>query len=275
MTMIDDLDTFLTDLKALRSDINKEDTRAIGKQNLRKRAERLARDWFSRFREPVERRAVVEPLVLEELNESFARLLRLSSPSNLKKSYLDVLNSITRRFKKDIIVPLAQNPTSDDIGQFSELMGEIEKMPEADYLSEAIQCADSGFLRAAAVLGWSAAVYRLRLKVSEIGYDVFNSAADRLLNTISGRFKRFNKRFTISSMNEMNEVFDTDLLWVLEGMQLIDLNEHTRLKSCFDLRCQSAHPGDAPVKHHNLLSFFSDLKEIVFKNDKFQVGVSE
>lgn len=54
-------------------------------------------------------------------------------------------------------------------------------------------------------------------------------------------------------------------------MELIDSNQHTRLRSCFDLRCQCAHPGDAPVTEYNLLSFFSDLKEIVLQNEKFKL----
>jgi hypothetical protein len=275
MSMVDDLNSFLTDLKALRSDIRKEDVRTIGKQNLRQRANQLSRDWFSKYRDPINRRGVVSTTMLEELNQSFSRLLRLSSPSNLRESYLDVLNGITRSFKNDIIVPLAQNPVSSKSPQFAELVGDTAQMPEADYLDEAIQCADSGFFRAAAVLGWSAGVYRLRLKIAEIGFDIFNTESVRISGITSGRFKRFNKRFNVSSMNEMNEVFDTDLLWILEGMELIDLNEHTRLKSCFDLRCQSAHPGDAPVTPFNLLSFFSDLKEIIFKNEKFQISSTQ
>lgn len=55
-------------------------------------------------------------------------------------------------------------------------------------------------------------------------------------------------------------------------MLLIDSNQHTRLHSCFDLRNHSGHPGEAPVTEYNLLSFFSDLIEIVLKNPKFSVA---
>jgi hypothetical protein len=37
------------------------------------------------------------------------------------------------------------------------------------------------------------------------------------------------------------------------------------------MRCQCAHPGDAPVTPYNLLSYFSDLNEIIFKNEKFKL----
>jgi hypothetical protein len=86
-----------------------------------------------------------------------------------------------------------------------------------------------------------------------------------------GRFKRFNSPQNINSISELREVFDTVILWIIEGMLLIDSNQHTRLKGCFDLRCQCAHPGDAPVTEFNLLSYFSDLNEIILRNQKFQI----
>ena len=72
----------------------------------------------------------------------------------------------------------------------------------------------------------------------------------------------------------LQEVFDRPLLWVLEGMGMIDTNEHTRLGSCFDMRCHGAHPGNAPITSYNLMSFFSDLDQIVFMNPKFKLPVA-
>ena len=69
-----------------------------------------------------------------------------------------------------------------------------------------------------------------------------------------GRFKRFNKPQNVASMSELQMVFDTDILWIIEGMGLIESNQHTRVRSCFDMRNHSAHPGEAPVTPHNLLS---------------------
>lgn len=85
----------------------------------------------------------------------------------------------------------------------------------------------------------------------------------------TGRFKKFNKVQNVSSLSELREVFDNVVLWVIEGMQLIDSNQHARLHGCFEMRCHSAHPGEAPITDYNLLSFFSDLEQIVFQNPKF------
>lgn len=87
----------------------------------------------------------------------------------------------------------------------------------------------------------------------------------------TGRYKRFTKEFSVTSISELQLVFDSDLLWVLEGMQMIDTNEKTRLSSCFDMRCHSGHPGAAPITKYNVLSCFSDIIEIILANPKFSI----
>jgi hypothetical protein len=86
-----------------------------------------------------------------------------------------------------------------------------------------------------------------------------------------GRYKRFNQPQSVASISELREVFDTTILWIVEGMGLIDSNQRIRLRSCFDMRCHGAHPGDAPITEFNLLSFFSDIDQIVLSNPKFVV----
>jgi hypothetical protein len=56
-----------------------------------------------------------------------------------------------------------------------------------------------------------------------------------------GRFKKSNKAQSVTSISELQLVLDTDILWILEGMQVIDANQHARLRSCFELRNHSAH----------------------------------
>jgi hypothetical protein len=126
------------------------------------------------------------------------------------------------------------------------------------------------FYRASVVLGWCAAIDRIHRAIEKAGFPKFNITSATMASQTAGRFKKFNAVQNVSSLSEIREVFDTVILWIMEGMELIDSNQHTRLRSCFDMRCQCAHPGDAPVTHYNLLSYFSDLNEIIFKNDKFK-----
>ena len=161
-------------------------------------------------------------------------------------------------------------PPSKDASTFDELFASLGDADVDDaYLKEAVDCARAGFIRAAAVMGWCAAIARIHKAVEKIGFQKFNVASASMASQTQGRFKRFNKAQSVTSISELQLVFDTDILWILEGMDVIDSNQHTRLRSCFDLRNHSAHPGEAPVTPYNLLSFFSDIIEIVLKNAKF------
>lgn len=79
----------------------------------------------------------------------------------------------------------------------------------------------------------------------------------------TGRFKPFTKVYVVESRSELQRIFDTDILVILEYLQLIDSNQHARLRHCFDLRNPSAHRGQAPITGENLYSFFSDITQIV------------
>ncbi len=124
--------------------------------------------------------------------------------------------------------------------------------------------------RAAAVLGWCAAVDVIHKKIAKVGFDKFNVASSQMASAQKGRFKKFSSPQNVNSLSELRTVFDTVVLWILEGMGLIDSNQHTRLRSCFDLRNQGGHPAEAPITEYNLMSFFSDINQIVFRNSAFQ-----
>ena len=86
--------------------------------------------------------------------------------------------------------------------------------------------------------------------------------------------RKFNKGQNVGNPSELRAAFDSVLLWVIEAMAMIDTNQHTRLGSCFDMRCHGAHPGEAPITQFNLMSFFSDLDQIIFMNEKFKLPAS-
>ena len=169
------------------------------------------------------------------------------------------------------IIPLLTQPKSNPKATLlSEVLDVLPSSEENEYLKEAVDCARHNFYRASVVLGWCATIARIHKAIEKTGYPQFNVASSTMASQTKGRFKKFNAVQNVSSISELREVFDTVVIWILEGMQFIDSNQHTRLRSCFDMRCQCAHPGDAPVTHYNLLSYFSDLNEIVFKNQKFK-----
>jgi hypothetical protein len=265
------LNQFLADLKSLRNDIKSDSSKTVNKNAIRKRAEDLATSWLSTNSNQLLSAEQISKDILEKYSDLFRQLLKITSPSNLSVRYIKLLNAIIKSFRKEIILVLhEQSPTSVSLSLLTTLFKGLPS-DEDTYLNEATGCALKGFLRASVILGWCAAISRIHTKIEEIGFATFNVTSAKMASQQKGRFKRFNKVFNLSSTGDLNEVFDNDTLWVLEGMEIIDTNQHTRLHSCFEMRCQCAHPGEAPITEFNLLSFFSDLKEIIFDNPKLKM----
>lgn len=197
--------------------------------------------------------------------------MRTTGGRPAKSTYLGAIASILGEYKSDIVHEL-------EIGSFSTQAGlsiapYIEGLPvaEGDYLDEAQRCLTVNALRGCIVLGWCAMTARVHQKIEEIGFEKFRTATEEMTAKTTGRFKPYNKKYPVDSLSELQRVFDTDLLFVLEYMELIDSNQNARLRYCFDMRNHSAHPGQAPITGENLYSFFSDITQIVLKNPKFEL----
>jgi len=269
--MLDTLRILQKDLGTLRKEVSSVKTDRIAKRSLRNKAEEIGSRWFSEFSEGLVNQHGLSKDVVESYSQHFGRLIKVSAPNNLKKSYVDTLHAILKTFRDDLIIPLQTRTTGTPRASLlSEVLNVLPSDAESAYLKEAIECARHDFYRASVVLGWCAAIDRIHKAIEKVGFPKFNIASATMASQTSGRFKRFNSVQNVSSLSDIREVFDTVILWIIEGMALVDSNQHTRLRSCFDMRCQCAHPGDAPVTQYNLLSYFSDLNEIIFKNDKFK-----
>jgi len=270
--MVDELKKLLDELKYLRKKIKAEKTKQIAKKALRSQAEELGSRWFTDIASQMPDIGLSEDS-LKKYDSAFARLIKLSGPNNLKTSYVDVLNQLIKPFKDELIIASQTGPKPDSISILHKMLVDIADPTESEYLDEAVKCAQREFFRGAAILGWCAGIDRIHRKIEALGFAKFNVASAMIASQTKGRFKRFKKVLAVGSISELREVFDKDILWIIEGMELIDSNQHTRLRGCFDLRCQCAHPGEAPVTEYNLMSFFSDIKEIILDNDEFAVRV--
>ena len=270
--MFDKLRTIQRELGELRKQVSAVKTDRIANASIRSKAEELGSRWFSEVSETLASQQGFSPELIEAYSQQFGRLIKVSAPNNLKKSYVQILHAILKRFRDDLIIPLQLRPKGQvNTPLLSELLGVLPSPEENAYLKEATDCARHDFLRASVVLGWCAAIDRIHRVIEHSGFPNFNVASSKMASQTTGRFKRFSAVQNVSSLSEIREVFDTIVLWILEGMGFIDSNQHTRLRSCFDMRCQCAHPGDAPMTRYNLLSYFSDLNEIIFKNEKFKI----
>lgn len=272
--LLQKLKQYLSDLKSVKKTIEQVNSKngQVHSKAILSNVEVVSRKWFDDFKKEVS--VFVPTEVIEKYDQAFEYLLKLSnSRGNAKKLFLANLKKVTIDFANEVIVKASTSSgkaVSFDDKMFDELVKNIKDKDQNEYLAEAIKCAKLKLYRASALLGWCACVDMIHKKIEQIGFAKFNICSVTIASETQGRFKRYNSTFNISSISELREVFDDKLLWVLEGMKLIDLNQHTRLKSCLDMRNQCAHPGEAPITIYNLLSFFSDIKEIVINSKIFK-----
>ena len=217
--MIDVLTEINSEIKALRKDVKAEKAKTIAKKDLRQRAETLGTKWFSEVSEPLSHTYAFSPDLLESCSQNFARLIKISSPNNLKKSYLVTLGALAGSFRDDLIIPLQKRPkSSTDASLLADILKGLPDSNENEYLSEAVDCAKHHYYRAAVVLGWCAAIDRMHKTIERIGFSTFNVTSSSMASQTKGRFKRFNSPQNVGSISELREVFDTVVLWILEGM---------------------------------------------------------
>jgi len=258
------------DLRRLKREVVALTGKTVSRISLRTQADEIATCWVEELRSPLEHKFGLPADLVAETSENMKRLHRLSRPSNLRSSYLSTLNAVLRRFQDRFVLPIKQTSTTvESVFDLRRLVAGLPDSAESDYLKEAIDCADAGYRRAAIVLGWCAAIDRIQRKLQGLGFAKFNAASTKLKNQTTGKYKRWNKQFSVTTLGDLQAVFDTDLVVVLEGMGLIDSNQSQRLETCFQYRNHSAHPGEAPIGDAHVLAFFTDVNEIILVNPRF------
>jgi hypothetical protein len=266
------LETFESDMRRLRKDVVASGER-VTSSVVRKNAESLADRWVEEIRSPLEHKFKLPTETIEQTSEAMKQLHVLSRPNNRKTSYLKTIDAVLKDFKNRFVLPIQQTATVvENVFDLQKLVAGLPDKEESDYLKEAVDCANAGFCRAAIVLGWCAAISRIQRKILLLGFAVFNSASQSLKMQTSGRHRKWNKQFNVTSLGELQEIFDTDLITVCEGLQLLESNQADRLKDMdFQWRNHSAHPGEAPIEPAHLVAFFTDINAIVLTNPKFAV----
>jgi len=269
--ILDKLSAFRSSLQSLKRDVNSVKTPTVNKVDFRKHADEIATQWVEEIRSPLEYKFKIPSSVIQETAEQMKHLHILSRPCNKRTSYIKLLSAVLKDFDNKFILPIKQTATElENVLDLEKIIPGLAGPAESDYLKEAVDCAEASFHRAAIVLGWCAAIDRIQKKVQALGFQKFNEASKKLKDQTKGRYKNWNKEFSITTLAELQTVFDNDLITVCEGMELLDSNQADRLtRVCFLYRNQSAHPGEAQVERPHVVSFFSDINSIVFKNPKF------
>ncbi|MGA2534052.1 MAG: hypothetical protein ABSG19_13570 [Candidatus Aminicenantales bacterium] len=270
--ILDKLSFFRSSLQSLKRDISKIKTVQINRLDIRTRADKLATLWVEELRSPLEYKFKINKIVIEDTAEAMRHLHILSRPNNLKTSYDNVLRTVLKNFENKFVLPIKQTASElESVLDLEKIIPGLMNPAESEYLKEAIDCASSNFFRASIVLGWCAVIDRIQKKIQAMGFRIFNETSKKLKEQ-KGRYKNWNKEFSITTLAELQTVFDNDLILVCEGMGLLDSNQSDRLsRVCFQYRNHSAHPGEAPIGEPHVVSFFSDINSIILQNPKFRL----
>jgi hypothetical protein len=272
--LIKSLEALDIELKRLERIISKQTSKQIRDQPTKEAVKKCARGWFENITKQLEFYGVAIDNVAK-FDKLFNSLLSMTFKDSMKSKYLETLKQIRQSFNEDISIPV--HIFTGDISNFDQLDAILTSLGEDEkpLMKEAINCARAGYLRATIVLGWAAAINRMHKIVELMGFDEFNKKSKQLNDINEGRYKRFKKYFHVVNLPDLQaSVFDDDLLWVLEFCDFFDNNQHERLSACFVMRNTSAHPGASVNTEDNVVSFYSDLKSIIFDNPKFKLPES-
>jgi hypothetical protein len=269
-SILDRLQRFKKELQTLKSEVSAVEAKTINRKGIQNRADAIATMWVEELRSPLEHKFTLSKELIEKTASEMKQLHVLSRPSNLKSSYLKTVNATLKKFDDKFVLPIKQSATEvQSILDLEKLIPGLADPNESNYLKEAVECAEAGHKRAAIVLGWCALIDKVQKQIVRIGLTKFNTASTTIKNQTSGKFRNWNKEFAVTSISELQTVFDTDLLVVLEGMGLLDGNQAERLRTCFQYRNHSAHPGEAPIEDAHVVAFFTDINSIVLQNPAF------
>ncbi len=263
---ISTLEKYCNEVQAFLAELKKIKATQLSASK-RAEAKALAETWLDVFSDKINH-PQIDMHLTDNITSACCDILSLSRANNRVTSFVSKFNTIYPDIYDKIFMTHRRKPLNSSIINFNEYIDKLS-LDENEYLKEAISCCNSGFLKASIVLGWCATIDKIHKKIENLGFDIFNATSLKMKNQTDGRFRKYNKSFNITSLSDLRSVFDSDLLWVIEGMNLIDINQHTRLSSCFDMRCHSGHPGEAPITKYNTASFFSDIFEIVLTNEHF------
>ncbi|MFY9727397.1 MAG: hypothetical protein WB579_11800 [Bryobacteraceae bacterium] len=270
--ILDNLRTLKVGLTKVYATVKRANTQLVNPAAVSNPVASLCRLWSEKLEPDLSRRPIVDGDCLRKYRSGLERLFGLASKRNKATSHLSACDDLLQSFDTDLIKPVLFAPSEAPIDpRLQELISNVPYPDQKGYLDEALRCIKADCKRAAAVLGWSAAMHQLHCKIEELGLDTFQAKSAELASQKKGRFKGFDGTGPIQSISDLRETADRKVLIVLDGMDLIEGNQRRRLEHCLDIRIQCSHPGDAPMTPENLLSFFSDLSEIVFNNGKLAI----
>ena len=159
--LIDNLHSIEVDLKNIRAVLKKAKAALRPNISIKKKCKTVSILWFKEIK-PNLSNFQIEKNILEYYDKQFNELLKRSTSESRTKTYLPIVSSILSNFKNDLT--LQEMKLSIPIKEFNRLDYILDEVSEKEreYFAEALDCAHHNCFRAAIVLGWSAAIFRMQ-----------------------------------------------------------------------------------------------------------------
>ncbi len=272
--MVEQIESFLSSLAELQEAIKKNKSAFVSRAALKEQTQKCCKLWLGKLSTQIRGRGLIEDQILNIIDEKFERLIELAENTNRKKSYIALLSIIPKEIQKTVLIPLikkaqsSQNPLTVTI--LSKIYSNINSEEEKKFFEEAATAAASECYKAATVMVWCVVIDRLRRVVEKLGLISFNSESKKLNTRKTGFYKRFSKEFNISQTNELQEIFDKDLITVLSSMVNLDLNELKAIIYLFDIRNSCAHPSSFIMDELAYINYINEALKLVLSNPKFK-----
>jgi hypothetical protein len=270
--MIEELEKFLAGVVELQEAIKKNSSPIVGKADLKQKALGVSKSWLHSLSTKIRGLNVVDDQLINAIDADFEKLFEISSANNRKTSYIKIIKELPRNIQKTILVPLIRksNTNQNSLAQviLNKIYEVVNDVDEKSYYEEAAKAASCGCYRAATVMVWCAVIDRLQKFIERKGLKEFNKISKILKAKQSGFYKRFSKEFNVSMSNELQEIFDRDLIFVLSAMVNLDINEINAILHLFDTRNHSAHPSDYKIDELAYTNYLNEVLKLIINNPK-------
>lgn len=270
--MVQEIENFIERLGNLVSKIKQNKSTFISRKVLKDEINSVSSVWLRRISTGLRTESSLEEEEVNKVDATIESILELTVGNNRKSSYLNFLNPLSKNLQKNILIPLIRtNRSSAPMweGTANKILKIIVSGEEKSYYEESFRAARTNCYKAAIVMTGCAIIDRIRRLIISKGLPAFNQVSKKLKNTKTGFYSRYNSEYNIKLENELQDVFDTNLVTVLSGMVSLDLNQLKAILNLLGTRNSCAHPSAYVVEEITYAFFLNEVYNLILNNPKF------
>jgi hypothetical protein len=212
----------------------------------------------------------VDVAPLQEVNETWVALVRLTKNPSPKTQYLALLKIVLEKTESDLLHKYIKASAIQSIGDaLRRVVQPIGDPTLLKYLEESIRCAETNCIRASVVMAWCAVAHTVHKKLASLGIAPLNAEFARMKADKGLMFKAFSREYVFSTELDVQEAADAHLILLCRFLMYLDDTQYKHLRGALDLRNGCGHPTGYQPDTVKLQAFFSDISQLVLLNPKF------